>query len=265
MGHQLQGRLVLITGASTGIGCATSRTLVEQGARVLGLARSLDRLNELSRELGGAKNFVPIEADVTDAARMESAVQTVLSDHGLPDVVIANAGISLDALFENTTDEGLSRVFEVNVFGLVRTVRPFVPAMVERGSGRIVLISSIVGKRGIPYYAAYSASKFALHGIADALRTELYGSGVTVGLVCPSSTESELQTRALREGPSQRRVRVRRHTAESVANAIVKMAASRRREMVLSAEAKLLAFANVVAPGLVDRLLSRMLRNRAAD
>jgi len=83
--------------------------------------------------------------------------------------------------------------------------------------------------------------------------------------VCASSTESELHERALREGPSQRRVRLRTHSADSVAHAIFKMAASRRREVVLSAEAELMAFANVIAPGLVDRLLARVLKSRAAD
>jgi short-subunit dehydrogenase len=265
MARRLAGRLVLITGASTGIGKASSVAFIESGARVVGLARSLDKLAELSRELGGDTRFKPVQADVTDPEAMRTAAAEVIAEVGVPDVVVANAGVGLDALFQNTSDEALRRVFDVNVFGLVRTVRPFVPGMLERGSGRILLISSIVGKRGIPYYSAYSASKFALHGLAEALRTELHGSGVTVGLVCPSSTESEFSDRLLREGPGQRRVRARRHSAESVARAIVEMAGSRRREIVLSSEAKLLAFASVVAPGLVDRLLARMLRSRKVD
>jgi short-subunit dehydrogenase len=265
MGREIRGSLVLITGASTGIGRAAARQLVERGARVIGVARTIDRLRQLADELGGETRFVPIEADVTDARAMQDLAERVLAELGLPDVVVANAGIALDARFENTTDDALRRVFEVNVFGLVRTVRPFVPGMVERGSGRILFISSIVGKRGIPYYSAYSASKFALHGIAEALRTELFGSGVTVGLVCPSSTETELNERALREGPRQRRVRPRRHSAESVAAAIVGMAASDRREVVLSTEAKLLALGSRLFPGLIDRLLARMLSSRSTD
>ncbi|HXV77887.1 MAG TPA: SDR family NAD(P)-dependent oxidoreductase [Candidatus Polarisedimenticolaceae bacterium] len=265
MARAIAGSLVLVTGASAGIGRAATRRFVERGARVIGVARAIERLRELSDELGGESRLVPIGADVSDARAMDRLAARVATEIGLPDVIVANAGISLDATFENTHDEALERVFAVNVFGVVRTVRPFVRPMVERGTGRILLISSIVGKRGIPYYSAYSASKFALHGLADALRAELYGSGVSVGLVCPSSTDSELHDRALRSGPGQRRVRPRRHSAESVAEAIVRMAASDRREVVLSTEAKLLAIGSRLFPALIDRMLARMLRHRPAD
>jgi short-subunit dehydrogenase len=255
------GRTILISGASTGIGRAAARAFVAGGDRVIAVARDAGRLAELSDELGGAPACVPIPADVADAASMDAMVRRVLDGHGCPDVVVANAGIGLDALFARTDDESLKRVFEVNVFGLVRTIRPFVEPMVERGSGRLLLISSIVGKRGTPYYSAYSASKFALHGLTDSLRSELTGSGVSVGLVCPSTTTTEFQERLLREGPGQRRLRARRHTAESVARAIVRMSRSRKREVILSFEARLLWLADLVAPGLVDRLLGHTLRS----
>jgi len=255
------GRTVLITGASAGIGLAATRKFVERGDRVVAVARDERRLQELTAELGGADHVVPLAADVTEAASMDAMVARVMAETGCPDVVVANAGIGLDALFTRTTDAALQKVFDVNVFGLVRTVRPFLGEMVERGSGRILLISSIVGKRGTPYYSAYSASKFALHGMADALRCETWGSGVTVGLICPSTTSTEFKDRLLREGPGQRRVRARRHTPESVAAAIVKMSTSRRREIILSAEARLLWFADAFLPGLVDRLLAGALRS----
>ncbi|HKQ59847.1 MAG TPA: SDR family NAD(P)-dependent oxidoreductase [Candidatus Polarisedimenticolaceae bacterium] len=253
------GRLILITGASAGIGRAAARAFAAEGARVIALARAADRLATLVAEAG--PRVVPFVADVTDAAALEAAFAGVLREHGVPDVVVANAGIGLDALFVNTSDELLRRVLEVNVLGVARTVRPFLPGMLERGSGRILLISSIVGKRGTPYYSAYSASKFALHGLADSLRAELVGSGVSVGLVCPSSTTTEFQQHLLRSGPGQKRARPRRHSAESVAQAILSMAASRRRERVLGLESKLLVALDLVAPGLADRLLARTLRS----
>ena len=190
---------------------------------------------------------------------MDALVRSVLEGFGVPDVIVANAGIQLDARFLETSDEAMRQVYEVNVFGVLRTVRPFLGGMLARGSGRIVIVSSVVGKRGVPSYTAYSSSKFALHGMADSLRPEIHGSGVTVGLLCPSSTESELSDRALHAGERQKRVRVQRHSAESVATAIVRMARSRRREMVLSPEAKLMVFFNVIAPGLLDRILARVL------
>ena len=98
-------------------------------------------------------------------------LHAILAKHGAPDVIVANAGIGMDAPFIHTSDDLLKRVFDVNVFGVVRTIRPFVPAMIARGSGRILIVSSVVGKRGVPSYAAYSASKFALHGLADGVHT----------------------------------------------------------------------------------------------
>ncbi len=232
---------------------------------MIGLARSAERLAAVASELGGPAHFVAVAGDVADGAAMDCAAQRILDEIGTPDVIVANAGIGLDALFQNTTDAALRAVFEVNVFGVYRSIRPFLPAMLRRGTGRIVIVSSVVGERGIPFYSAYSASKFALSGMCDALRPELAGTGVTVGLICPTTTESEFQARLLREGPSQRRVRLRRHRAESVADAIVALARSRRRKHVLTIEGKLLAWAGRFAPGLVDRLLARTLRSNAGS
>jgi short-subunit dehydrogenase len=194
---------------------------------------------------------------------MESLSRRILETHGVPDAVVANAGIGMDARFAATSDDDLRAIFEVNVFGVVRTIRPFLPGMVARGSGRILIVSSVVGKRGIPNYAAYSGSKFALHGMADALRPELVGTGVTVGVVCPSSTATEFAERKLSSGPPQRNVRVQRHSAESVAKALVRMARSRRRELILSPEGKLMVVANWLAPGILDRILARVLVKKA--
>ena len=254
---------VLVTGASAGIGRDTVRVFVREGARVAGLARSAERLRELAAELGVGERFQPFVADVADARSMDAAVARLRETFGLPDVVVANAGVGLDALFAQTSDEALRAVFEVNVFGVVRTVRPFLAEMVARGSGRIVIVSSIVGKRGTPHYSGYSASKFALHGMADALRAELWGTGVTVGLVCPGSTETEFRQRTLRSGPAQKSLRPRRHSSQSVAEAVVAMSRSRRREMVIGVESKLMVLADLVAPGLVDWVLARALTHRA--
>lgn len=257
MSRSLRGKRVLVTGASSGIGRACVLSLCREGARVVGLARSGDSLAVLREEAGDG--FLPVVADVASGPSMAAACREILDREGVPDVVIANAGIGLDALFHEMTDEDLARVFEVNVFGVVRTVRPFLAAMKERGSGRVVIVSSIVGKRGTPHYAAYSGSKFALHGMADALRPELLGSGVSVGLVCPGSTETGFRANATSRGPRQNARRVRRHSAESVAGAVVDMARSDRRERLVGFETKLLVWANRISPGLVDRLLARAL------
>jgi len=262
MAKNLQGSLVLITGASTGIGRAAACEFVRKGARVIAVARSAEGLDSLSSELGGPPKLVPLPADVTDATAMESMAALVLDEHGAPDVVVANAGIGLDAVFVETSDDDLRALLDVNVLGVVRTVRPFLPAMIERGSGRILFISSVVGKRGIPHYSGYAASKFALHGMADALNVELQGTGVSLGLVCPTSTKSEFQERIMSRGERQKRVRPGAQTAEHVARVIAKMARTRRREIVLSAEARFMVMVDTLAPKFVDYLLSRIMLRR---
>lgn len=128
MTAKLNGKLVLITGASTGIGAASARAFVRRGARVIGVARSREKLESLSVELGGPERFLPLAADVTDAASMKAMTSEVLERIGIPDVVMANAGVGLDALFVEMKEEVLQTVLDVNVLGLLRTVRPFCPA-----------------------------------------------------------------------------------------------------------------------------------------
>jgi short-subunit dehydrogenase len=259
--RDLKDALILITGASSGIGRVSAVQFAREGARVLAIARNAERLAELANEAAG--RLTTYVADVADDDGMAALAERVLADHGAPDIVVANAGIGLDARFENTTDGDARAVFETNVLGVFRTVRPYLPAMVERGSGRILIVSSVVGKRGIPNYAAYSGSKFALHGMAGALRTELRGTGVTVGLICPSSTTTGFHDRVRKAGPAQRRVRIATHTPESVADAILRMARSDRREVVLSLEAKAMSFVEKFAPGVLDFILHRTLVRKA--
>jgi short-subunit dehydrogenase len=260
---RFHGKRVLVTGASAGIGRATALAFASEGATVYATARSRERLNALAAASTGAGKIMPIAVDVTDPAGMDAMAKQVLADGGPPDVVVANAGIGLDALFQNTTDENLRTVFDVNVFGVYRTVRPFVEPMVRRGAGRILFIASVVGKRGTPHYSAYSASKFALRGMADSLRAEIFGTGVTVGVIYPSSTTTEFRERMLRAGVSQKSFRIKRHSPESVARAILRMSRWTRREMVLSPEGKLMGFVNMLAPWLIDRILAKALRPKS--
>jgi len=261
MARALAGKIVLITGASSGIGRAAALAFAAAGARVVAVARDREKLDALAAPSHDA--IVSLPCDVTDAAAMEALARTVLERFGAPDVVIANAGRGVDAPFVETSDDAYRALFDLNVLGAVRTIRPFLPAMIARGSGRVLLVSSIVGKRGIPNYAAYGASKFALHGILDALRPELSGTGVSAGIVCPSSTDTEFDARKLRAGTPQRNVRVQRHSAESVARALVRMASGTRRELILTLEGKLMVVVDRVAPRLMDWILARTLVKRS--
>ena len=252
-------RVVLVTGASAGIGRAAALAFAKEGATVLAVARRKELLERLAAEPDAGGRIVPMVADVADGHSMDALAAAVLARYRTPDILVANAGIALDARMTETSDAALEEILEVNVVGVFRTIRPFLRGMIARGSGRILVVSSIVGKRGTPGYTAYSASKFALHGMAEVLRPELHGTGVTIGLICPSSTLTELDEMKRRVGPQRPSFRVARHSAESVARAIVRMARSERREVILSAEAKLMNWGNHVAPGLVDWILAKAL------
>ena len=175
---------VFITGASSGIGAALARRYAAQGA-VLGLlARRGEALQALAAELGGT--VACYVADVAEADAVARAAADFIARHGVPDVVIANAGVSVGTLTEEAGDlAAFERVLRTNVLGLVATFQPFVAPMRARGSGRLVGIASVAGIRGLPGAAAYSASKAAAIACLESLRVELRGSGVKVVTIAP--------------------------------------------------------------------------------
>lgn len=175
---------VVITGASGGIGAALARRYAREGA-VLGLiARRPAALGELAAQLPARCVTYPV--DVHDAGALAAAARDFVSRHGCPDIVIANAGISLGTLTEHAEDiAAFEEVFDVNVLGMVKTFQPFIACMRERGSGALVGIASVAGYRGLPGAAAYSASKAAAIAYLESLRVELHSSGVKVTTICP--------------------------------------------------------------------------------
>ncbi|MCW5576733.1 MAG: SDR family oxidoreductase [Burkholderiales bacterium] len=175
---------VLVTGASDGLGAALAHCYAGRGIPVALLARRAAALERLALEYPGLCSTHA--ADVRDAAAMRDAAAAIAARHGLPDIVIANAGVSVGTLTEEAGDESAFRdVFDTNVLGLVHSFQPHVAAMRERGHGVLVGIASVAGYRGIPGAGAYSASKAAAINYLESLRVELRGSGVTVITICP--------------------------------------------------------------------------------
>jgi short-subunit dehydrogenase len=175
---------VFLTGASSGIGAALARHYAAAGATVGLAARSQRRLSELAAALPGAHACYAL--DVADAAACGAAATDFMARHGCPDIVIANAGISVGTLGAAAEDlPALRRVFETNVIGMTQTLQPFVAAMQARGSGRLVGIASVAGIRGLPGAGAYAASKAASIAWLESLRIELRGSGVDVVTIVP--------------------------------------------------------------------------------
>lgn len=176
--------VVFITGASSGIGAALARHYAATGA-ILGLAaRREEALQALAAELGSVCHLYPL--DVADAAAMQAAGADFLGKASVPDIVIANAGVSVGTLTGEADDlPAFRRVFEINVLGMVHTFQPFVAAMKQAGRGRLVGIASVAGIRGLPGAGAYSASKAAAIAYLESLRVELAGSGVKVVTLAP--------------------------------------------------------------------------------
>ncbi len=173
-----------MTGASSGIGAALARHYAAAGATLGLAARRPDRLSALVAGLPGTHSCYAL--DVADAAALQAAAADFIACRGCPDVVIANAGISVGTLAEEADDlPALQRVFATNVFGMAQTFQPFIAAMKARGSGRLVGIASVAGIRGLPGAGAYSASKAATIAWLEALRIELRGSGIKVVTIAP--------------------------------------------------------------------------------
>ena len=175
---------VFLTGASSGIGEALARHYAASGATLGLAARRHERLSELVATLPGEHDGYPL--DVADATALQTAATDFIARRGAPDIVIANAGISVGTLGDEADDlPAFHRVFQTNVLGMVQTFQPFIAAMKARGSGRLVGIASVAGIRGLPGAGAYSASKAASIAYLESLRVELRGSGVKVVTIVP--------------------------------------------------------------------------------
>lgn len=186
--------LVFITGASSGIGLSLARACLQRGWRVALVARRTEALRQLLLHEGWpATHWHVWQADVGDAANMQAVAQACRSTLGLPDIVVANAGISLGVDLCDTADLPVfARVMDTNVLGLVRTFSPFMQAMCERGSGQLVGIASVAGVRGLPGHAAYCASKAAVVSCCESLRGELAPHGVRVTTLAPGYVDTPL-------------------------------------------------------------------------
>ena len=180
---------ILVTGATAGIGRAAAVLLANKGHFVIAAGRNREALAALDRKAG---NLHPLELDVTDAASVEQAVNHVKSLlNGAPlDVLVNNAGFGCAGPLELVSEADFEAQYQTNVFGLVRVTRAFLPAMRERGKGRIVNVSSVAGHVSMPFFAPYASTKHAVESISDALRLELRPHGVDVVLVEPGPVKT---------------------------------------------------------------------------
>jgi NAD(P)-dependent dehydrogenase (short-subunit alcohol dehydrogenase family) len=255
---KLPDHVALVTGASSGIGADTARLLAARGAAVTIMARRRDRLDVLAGELRRAGGRVHVVCgDVTTDADVERAVGETVAVFGRLSVVVCNAGVGYHGSLADTTPEAMARLLDVNFMGTFLVARTALPHLLREPDGRLIVVSSIVGKRGIAWGGAYSASKFAQVGLAEALRAELAGTPVRVCVVLPISTETEFRAAMAREQGFEVSGHGPRQSSQRVAAAIVRAIARPRAEVYPYAPSRLLTLLNALAPGLTDRVIRR--------
>jgi NAD(P)-dependent dehydrogenase (short-subunit alcohol dehydrogenase family) len=258
----LRGRAVLITGASSGIGRATALRLAGLGCRVGLAARNREVLAEVesaARQRGGQALVLP--TDVTDAGQCRQAVEAAAECFGGLDVVLCSAGLSLRGYFEGSSLEALERVVRVNFFGTLYVTHYALPH-VKRSRGSLVAVSSLTGLRGVPSYAVYGASKFAVRGLYESLRLELKRAGVHVGVVYPGFVDTPLRDNVLgpdgRPWPDPPEPPFRIWPVEKCVDRILRLIERRRPEALLPAfTGPLLTLDDVLRRWIGDFLLGR--------
>jgi NADP-dependent 3-hydroxy acid dehydrogenase YdfG len=248
----------LVTGASRGIGLATSRLLAQRGATVGMVARGAEELRMRAEELGGSAH----PADVTDPASVAAAVEQFADAAGGIDLVVANAGIVRYAPFADQPIEDAEEMVRVNVLGTIYTVKTALPYLFDQARGHIVVLSSAAGLRSFPWGAVYGATKAADRGFAEALRHELSGTGVSVTTVYPGEVATEIHA-GRRDRLPDWRSNDEELPPEQLAQEILDAVETDSRAVYAPGAVRLLGL-NGIAPRLVDRLLAALRGGAAA-
>ena len=252
-------RIVAITGASAGIGRATALRLARGGAGVAICARRGARLDAVAREIAAAGGeALPIVADVASESDMERFVAESVARFGRLDVMLCNAGFGIAGAIDDIAPDRMQTLMDVNFTGTYLAARAALRVFRRQQSGHVIIVSSIVGKRGVPYMGAYSATKFAQVGLAECLRAEMAGTAIHVSVVYPVSTDTEFFEVMSREtGTAVTRAHGPHQTVEAVADAIVRAIDRPVAEVYPYFNSRFLVVLNTFAPALTDRLVKR--------
>jgi dehydrogenase/reductase SDR family member 7B len=260
----MKNQVVIITGASSGIGKALAFEFGRQGAIVIITGRNQSKLNEAAAELLAAN--IQKHAIVCDSSSEEQTrkmIQEVVDRFGRIDLLINNAGISMRSMFETVDLQVLKQVMDINFWGAVYATHAALPYL-KQSKGGIIGISSIAGYRGLPVRTGYSASKFAMNGFLEALRTELIGTGVHVLTACPGFTASNIRNASLTSDGSiageTMREEEKMMSAEEVAFEIRKAYEAKKKTLVLTFQGKLTVFLNKWVNSLMDKLVYNTLK-----
>jgi len=248
-----QGKRIVITGASTGIGAELAVALTARGARVVVAARTTKALEEVVARCKGGEAHA-VACDVSEKEQCRALIEQAVQKLGGLDVLVNNAGISMRARFDEVTDLAVfEQLIRVNYLGAVYCTH-FALDELKRSKGHLVAISSVTGKLGIPTRTGYVASKHAMNGFFDALRVELMGSGVDVSVICPGPVATDIRSKVLvATKPVNEEAEAKMMSVHECVQIIVDAMAGRRREVVMGGSAKLALWLKLIAPGVVDR------------
>ena len=256
MTDYFNNKVVAVTGGSDGIGKALVEALLQKGAKVATCSRNHDKLYRLQRSFASFPLHTTV-TDVSDENECRRFIESTIKVFGGIDVLINNAGISMRSELKDVNVEVIKKVMEINFFGVVYCTHYALNSLIER-KGTIVGVSSIAGYRGLPGRSGYSASKFALQGWLEAIRTELLESGVHVMWVCPGFTTSNIRNAALNsKGESQGESPMDENkmmSAEKCARIILHAIEKRKRTVVMTYTGKQTVFINKFFPAFADRM-----------
>lgn len=252
-------KVIVITGASSGIGKALAEVYAVRGNCLVLGARSLDKLEEIASELRiKCEDVLVVKMDVSVETDCERLIKEAISRFGSIDVLINNAGISMRALFDDLDLKVLKQLMDVNFWGSVYCTKYALPYLLK-SKGSLVGVSSIAGYKGLPGRTGYSASKFAMHGFLETIRIENLKKGLHVLIACPGFTASNIRNTALGSKGEQQgespRDEAKMMTAGAVAVHIKDAVKNRKRTLVLTREGKLMVFLNKIFPKFMDNMV----------
>ena len=266
MKRTLHDQRILITGASSGIGRALAEVAARQGAKVAVVARQAVPLEDLALELRRHDTeALAIPGDVTKPEDRQRLLATVVDEFGGLDVLVNNAGVGSYGHFAESTEAVLREVMEVNFFAPAELIRLAMPVLRQGRRPAVVNISSRCGRRGLPAWSEYSASKFALTGLHESLLAESVRSGIHFLLVVPGLTRSDLRNRLLRNVGRLELPPDKGMSPEYVAQQTLRALVAHKREIVLGLDAKIMLFLNRWCPRILNLLIRRKVSQLYAD
>jgi short-subunit dehydrogenase len=261
---QLSGKVVVITGASMGIGEAIAKIFAERGASVVLLSRDTERAEAARGRVGHAERTLGLACDVRNREEIDRVVGLTLHHFKRIDVWINNAGHGILDSVESADMAACRATFDTNFFGALEAMQAVIPVMKQQGSGTIINVSSVAGHIPLPFHAVYSATKFAMNAIGKGARIELESSGINVLTVCPGYVRTDFSANAIKgsEKKQVRPARVRGITSGRVARALLRGYLKQKREVVVPWTMHPVIKLYQLFPGLVEWSMVRLARER---